>query len=69
MPSAKDIKEWLKLEPNPQEGGFLASVYQSSITVPDKVLEGISAHQSTDAPFAARSTTFWNRRAARSCIA
>jgi predicted cupin superfamily sugar epimerase len=40
MPSAQDIKGWLKLEPNPQEGGFLASVYNSTITVPDKVLAG-----------------------------
>jgi uncharacterized protein len=38
MPSARAIKDWLKLQPNPQEGGFLASVYNSNITVPDKVL-------------------------------
>ncbi len=40
MPSAQDIKDWLKLEPNPQEGGFLASFYNSIITVPDTVLRG-----------------------------
>jgi len=39
MPSAQEIKEWLKLEPNPQEGGFFASVYNSSIIVPDSSLE------------------------------
>ena len=40
MPSAQEIKDWLKLELNPQEGGFLASVYNSTITVPDGVLKG-----------------------------
>ena len=38
MPSAQDVKDWLKLEPNPQEGGFLASVYNSKIVLPDSVL-------------------------------
>lgn len=40
MPNAEEIKDWLKLEPNLQEGGFLASVYNSTIRVPDKVLAG-----------------------------
>lgn len=40
MPTAQEIKDWLKLEPNPQEGGFLASVYNSTITVPDSILKG-----------------------------
>lgn len=39
MPSAQEIKDWLKLEPNLQEGGFLASVYDSIITVPDSILK------------------------------
>jgi|ERR1035441_7604246 predicted cupin superfamily sugar epimerase len=39
MPSAKAIKDWLNLAPNPQEGGFLASVYTSPLTIPDKVLK------------------------------
>lgn len=39
MPNAQAIKDWLKLAPNPQEGGFLANVYQSPITIPGKVLE------------------------------
>ena len=33
-----DIKNWLKLIPNEEEGGFLTSVYESSIRVPDEVL-------------------------------
>jgi predicted cupin superfamily sugar epimerase len=40
MLKASQIKEWLKMAPNTQEGGFFASVYQSSIIVPDKVLTG-----------------------------
>jgi len=40
MLSAQAVKDWLKLEPNPQEGGFLASVYNSKIAVPDKLLKG-----------------------------
>jgi predicted cupin superfamily sugar epimerase len=39
MPNARAIKDWLKLEPNSEEGGFLGSVYQSPITIPDKVLK------------------------------
>jgi uncharacterized protein len=39
MLSAQDIKDFLKLEPNPQEGGFLASVYNSPIVVPDNILK------------------------------
>ena len=39
MPSAQDIKDFLKLEPDLQEGGFLASVYNSTIVVPDIVLK------------------------------
>jgi uncharacterized protein len=40
MPNAKAIKDWLKLEPNDQEGGFLSEVYESPIYIPDKVLKG-----------------------------
>ena len=40
MPSAQYVKDWLKLEPNPQEGGSLASVYNSTIKVPDMALRG-----------------------------
>lgn len=39
MPNAQSIKDWLKLVPNPEEGGFLADVYQSPISIPDKVLD------------------------------
>jgi predicted cupin superfamily sugar epimerase len=42
MPRAQDIKDWLNLTPNTTEGGFLASVYQSPITIPDKVLKGFA---------------------------
>jgi uncharacterized protein len=38
--SAQTVKDWFKLEPNLQEGGFLASVYNSGITVPDELLKG-----------------------------
>jgi len=41
MLTAQQIKEWLKLEPNPQEGGFLASVYNSTLVVPDDLLPGL----------------------------
>lgn len=41
MPSAEDIKDFLKLEPSLQEGGFLASVYNSTIVVPDTVLKSL----------------------------
>jgi len=39
MLTADDIKSWLKLIPNPQEGGFLTSVYESSVRIPDQVLK------------------------------
>ena len=45
--SAQVVKDWFNLEPNLQEGGFLASVYNSSITVPDKLLKGF-AHAKSD---------------------
>ncbi|MGA8030167.1 MAG: cupin domain-containing protein [Bryobacteraceae bacterium] len=38
MPNAQAVKDWLKLTPNSQEGGFLANVYQSPITIPDNEL-------------------------------
>jgi predicted cupin superfamily sugar epimerase len=38
MLSAQQVRDWLNLQPNPQEGGFLASVYTSTIVVPGKVL-------------------------------
>ncbi len=40
MLNAKAIREWLELEPNPQEGGLLAIVYGSSIMIPDRDLPG-----------------------------
>ncbi len=40
MLSADDVKKWLNLTPNFQEGGFLAGVYDSTIHLPDKVLKG-----------------------------
>jgi uncharacterized protein len=40
MPSAQDIKEWLKLTPNTQEGGLFVAVYNSSIHIPDDILRG-----------------------------
>jgi predicted cupin superfamily sugar epimerase len=40
MPGAQDVKDWLKLVPNPQEGGFLADVYTSTLMLPDKELNG-----------------------------
>jgi predicted cupin superfamily sugar epimerase len=43
MPSAKDIKERLQLEPNLQEGGFLSGAYTAAIVVPDKILKGFAA--------------------------
>ena len=39
MPSALEIKDFLKLEQGLQEVGFLASVYNSAIVVPDNVLK------------------------------
>ena len=38
--NAEEIRKWLDLQPNLQEGGFLASVYGSPIRVPDSVLAG-----------------------------
>jgi hypothetical protein len=38
--SAQVVKDWFKLQPNLQEGGFLASVYTSTITVPNNLLKG-----------------------------
>ena len=43
MLSAKDVKERFKLTPNAQEGGFLASVYTSSLILSDKALKGFPA--------------------------
>ena len=40
MLTAQAVKELLKLAPNVQEGGFFASVYQSSIIIPNKDLKG-----------------------------
>lgn len=40
MPIANEIKDWLNLQPNSREGGFLAGVYQSTLVVPGKVLKG-----------------------------
>jgi predicted cupin superfamily sugar epimerase len=42
MISAADVKKWLKLGPNPQEGGFLASVYNCAIPIPDRDLPGFA---------------------------
>lgn len=40
MLTADEIKSWLKLTPNIQEGGFLSPVYESSIRIPDEILKG-----------------------------
>jgi predicted cupin superfamily sugar epimerase len=40
MLTADEIKSLLKLTPNPQEGGFLLPVYQSSVNIPDEILKG-----------------------------
>lgn len=40
MLSSDDVKKWLGLAPNPQEGGFLASVYDSPIRIPNETLKG-----------------------------
>ena len=40
MLTAQQVKDLLKLQPNVQEGGLLAPVYQSSINLPDNVLPG-----------------------------
>jgi len=42
MMTAEEVKNWLKLAPNPQEGGFLASVYDCAIHVPDRDLPGFA---------------------------
>ena len=38
--TADDIKNWLKLAANPQEGGFFSGVYESSVRISDQVLNG-----------------------------
>jgi predicted cupin superfamily sugar epimerase len=38
--SAQVVKDWFELQPNVQEGGFLTSVYTSTITVPNNLLKG-----------------------------
>ena len=40
MMTADDVRNWLKLTPNPQEGGFLVGSYESSIRIPDEILNG-----------------------------
>ena len=40
MLTADDVKKWLGLTANPQEGGFLAGVYESPVRVPNSVLKG-----------------------------
>jgi hypothetical protein len=40
MLTNEDVKSWLRLTPNPQEGGFLAPVYNSTISLPDRILKG-----------------------------
>jgi uncharacterized protein len=40
MMTADDIKNWLKLTANTQEGGFLSGVYESSVRIPDEILKG-----------------------------
>ena len=40
MLTADDVKKWMGLTPNPQEGGFLAAVYGSQIRIPNAVLKG-----------------------------
>lgn len=43
MLSAKEIKERLQMEPNLQEGGFLAEAYTSSLILSDKVLKSFAS--------------------------
>jgi predicted cupin superfamily sugar epimerase len=43
MLNAQAIKDWLKMAPNVQEGGFLSPVYQSSVIIPDRDLKGFKA--------------------------
>jgi predicted cupin superfamily sugar epimerase len=40
MPTAQNIKDWLKLQPNDAEGGFFAGTYTSAINLPNSVLPG-----------------------------
>jgi predicted cupin superfamily sugar epimerase len=40
MLTPDDVKNWLNLASNPQEGGFLTNVYESTIRIPDEVLNG-----------------------------
>ena len=40
MATSKQIIDWLKLEPNPAEGGLFASTYVSALQVADAALPG-----------------------------
>lgn len=40
MMNAKQIKEWLEMQPNKVEGGFFANVYNSTIEIGNKDLPG-----------------------------
>lgn len=38
MPSAKEIQDWLKLQPLPMEGGYFAETYRSKFTLSQQFL-------------------------------
>jgi len=40
MPTPQNVIDWLKLQPNKDEGGFFAGTYTSSINLPNSVLPG-----------------------------
>ena len=40
MPTPQNIIDWLKLQPNKDEGGFFAGTYTSTINIPNNILPG-----------------------------
>jgi predicted cupin superfamily sugar epimerase len=45
MLTPEDIKNWLKMQPNEEEGGFFAGAYTSAINVPNEILPGFAPVQ------------------------
>lgn len=45
MLTPEQIRSWLQLQPNEREGGFFAPVYQSDLTIPDRLLPGFAPTQ------------------------
>jgi len=43
MPTSEEIRKLLKLQPNEQEGGYLAGTYESTIRIADASLPGFAA--------------------------